>query len=167
MSSFIEEESGENPGKHNRRNFLTLVSLGIFGAVAAPLLVAAKRFLEPPVNAVSEAAAKGWKTLGLVAEMQGAEPVAKTISVENVAGWSRTVEDVTVYVLPQENNKVLSSVCPHEGCPVVWDAATKNFLCPCHDSLFSETGKKLTGPSQSDLTALETRVEGGNLQVKI
>lgn len=157
----------DEPVKQDRRRFLTAIPLVIFGAIAASLAVASKRFLEPPVTSIGESGAESWKTLGTVSEMQGAEPLAQTISVEKINGWSKTIEDVTVYVLPQHNHKVLSSVCPHEACPVVWDSQTKNFLCPCHDSFFSESGKKLTGPATTDLTALETRIENEKLQIKI
>lgn len=157
----------EEPTKSDRRKFLNFISLGILGAILGPILVASKRFLEPAIAVGSETSAENWKTLGSLTELNGGEPLARTISVEKINGWSRTIEDVTVYVLPQDEHKVLSSVCPHEGCPVVWDSNAKNFLCPCHDSFFSENGKKLSGPSASDLTALETRIEENKLQVKI
>jgi Rieske Fe-S protein len=155
-----EQENLENPG---RRNFLSMIPLGIFGAIAVSIGTASKRFMEPQI---ATAASENWKVLGLMSDLSGEEPIAKSISVESINGWSKTVEDVTVYVLPKHECKVLSSVCPHEGCPIIWDADSKNFLCPCHDSFFQDDGKRLSGPAQADLTAIETKVEDGKLHIK-
>lgn len=166
-----KKESGEvhESVTQDRRKFLSIIPLAVFGAIAVSLGVASKKFLSPSVVAkeIGETTTESWKTLGAVAELSGDEPIEKVISIEKNAGWSKTAEDATVYVLPKHENKVLSCVCPHEGCPIVWDSETKNFLCPCHDSFFSDSGKKLSGPSTKDLTAMETRIEDGKLQVKI
>lgn len=155
----------EDPGK---RKFLSLVPLAVFGAIATSLAASTGRFLAP-VKAAAESGPLGavWKTIASVVDLSGEDPIERTVTVERVSGWVRTVEEETVFVLPQHDNKVLSSVCPHEGCPVVWDRSTRNFLCPCHDSYFGTKGEKLSGPATSDLTELETRVEDGNLQVRI
>ncbi len=150
--------------RKDRRSFLSVLPLGVLGVVGASLTIAAKRSLEPHTVAAAD---EGWKSLGDVAEIAGEEPIEKTIAVTCRSGWSKTVEDVSVYVLPKHDNKVLSSVCPHEGCPIVWDADSKNFLCPCHDSFFSDEGQRLTGPAAKDLTEYETRVENGKLQIKV
>lgn len=154
----------------DRRRFLSLIPLAVFGVIAASVGGAAKKFLEPAAAAAESteaAAGGGWLSLGMVKELTGDDPIERVVAVERNAGWTKSIEDATVFVLPKHDNKVLSSVCPHEGCPVVWDAETKNFLCPCHDSYFSDCGSKLSGPSTTNLTELETRVADGELQVKV
>ena len=158
----MSNKEKENVRK-DRRSFLSVLPLGILGVVGASLTIAAKRTLEPQVAPVDES----WKTLGEISEIAGEEPIEKTIAVTCRSGWTKTVDDVSVFVLPKHDNKVLSSVCPHEGCPIVWDGDTKNFLCPCHDSFFSDKGERLTGPATKDLTEFETRVENGKLQIKV
>lgn len=150
--------------RKDRRSFLAVLPLGVLGVVGASMTMAAKSSLAPQDAASTDEA---WKTVGDISELAGEEPIEKTIAVTCRSGWSKTVEDVSVYVLPQNDNKVLSSVCPHEGCPVVWDDESKNFLCPCHDSYFSARGKRLTGPSTKDLTEYESRVEDRKLQIKV
>lgn len=150
--------------KGDRRTFLSILPVGVLGLVGASMTIAAKRSLTPEAAAAAD---EGWKTLGDVSEIAGAEPIEKTIAVTCRSGWSKTVEDVSVYVLPHHDNKVLSSVCPHEGCPVVWEDETKKFLCPCHDSYFSDKGERLTGPAAKNLTEYESRVEDGKLQIKV
>lgn len=39
-----------------------------------------------------------------------------------------------------------SSVCPHLGCQVHWQAEEERFLCPCHRGLFDEEGVAYAGP---------------------
>lgn len=148
----------------DRRTFLSILPIGVLGVVGASMTLAAKRSLDPETTIAAD---EGWKTVGDIAEIAGDEPIEKTISVTCRSGWSKTVEDVSVYVLPHHDNKVLSSVCPHEGCPIVWEDESKKFLCPCHDSYFSDKGERLTGPAKRDLTEYETRVEDGKLKIKV
>lgn len=56
-----------------------------------------------------------------------------------------------------------SSICPHLGCAIGYDAAQKNYLCPCHDSRFSITGEKLSGPSERGLDQLPLVVRDGRV----
>jgi Rieske Fe-S protein len=39
-----------------------------------------------------------------------------------------------------------SSVCPHLGCRVHWEAAEERFFCPCHRGVFDAAGVALSGP---------------------
>ena len=161
-SNTKEKENG--PIASGRRAFLSLLPIGVFGAIAVSLGFASKRVLEPQDIAKP---AEGWKTVGEVAEFSGTDPVTKTITVESQTGWSKTVEDMTVFVLPEDDHKVLSSVCPHEGCPILWDSDSKNFLCPCHDSFFSSKGKRLTGPAKDEMISIKSVVKNGKLQIKV
>lgn len=150
--------------KEDRRTFLSILPVGVLGLVGASMALAAKHSLDPVAQ---EAASANWTTLDAVAELAGDEPIEKTIAVTCRSGWQKTVEDKTVFVLPKHDNKVLSSVCPHEGCPIVWEGESGKFLCPCHDSYFSDSGERLTGPAAKDLTEFETRIEDEKLQIKI
>src|SRR5438045_605637 len=62
--------------------------------------------------------------------------------------------------------RVVSAVCPHEGCEVEWDGGQRKFLCPCHDSVFDADGARLSGPAQSDLARLPTRANGDALEIQ-
>ena len=41
--------------------------------------------------------------------------------------------------------------CPHLGCALKWNKDERSWDCPCHGSRFSENGKLLENPSNSDL----------------
>jgi Rieske Fe-S protein len=58
-----------------------------------------------------------------------------------------------------------SAICPHLGCAVGYDAAAKNYLCPCHDSRFAISGDKLTGPSERGLDPLPLTIVGGRVRL--
>ena len=154
-----DKTSGPDEG---RRNFLLLVPLGIFAAVAGTILTAAFRFLQPHVTTTE---AK-WTDVGPLEELKGDRPVMRSIVAEHDAGWASTREEHFVYVLPSKNHQVLSSVCPHEGCNVSWREDTNGFFCPCHDSFFAADGERVSGPSRRGLDPLPSRTENGVLQVQ-
>ncbi len=48
----------------------------------------------------------------------------------------------------------LSSICPHLGCAVNFNAAEKEFVCPCHEASFAMDGARVSGPSKRGLDEL-------------
>jgi menaquinol-cytochrome c reductase iron-sulfur subunit len=97
-----------------------------------------------------------------------AEPVMRTIEIEQVDGWRTTVSEKVVYVTKDGHGqlRVLTSICPHLGCSVPWNKQKKQFVCPCHDSIFAADGTRVSGPSLRGMDALETSIENGQLQVR-
>jgi cytochrome b6-f complex iron-sulfur subunit len=69
-------------------------------------------------------------------------------------------------VLPADRPRVVSAVCPHEGCEVAWDAGGRSFFCPCHDSRFGADGSALTGPATRPLDEFPARVADGVLEIQ-
>lgn len=56
----------------------------------------------------------------------------------------------------------VSRRCTHLGCTLSFDEAAGQLVCPCHNSRFDTTGKRLAGPAQRDLPvyAVEKAPEG-------
>jgi menaquinol-cytochrome c reductase iron-sulfur subunit len=96
------------------------------------------------------------------------EPVLKTIQIEQVDGWRKTVSEKAVYVTKdsQGHLRVLTSICPHLGCTVPWNKEKRQFICPCHGATFGPDGTRVSGPSRRGMDALEASVEDGQLQVR-
>jgi menaquinol-cytochrome c reductase iron-sulfur subunit len=96
------------------------------------------------------------------------EPVMKTIQIEQVDGWRKAISEKAVYVTKDEQGqlRVLSSICPHLGCTVPWDAAKKQFICPCHGAVYAADGARISGPALRGMDTLETSVEDGRLMVR-
>ena len=144
--------------KPTRRSILLLVPLGIFASIAG----AAFRFLRPRISAATDQ----WLDVAPLNELTGSQPITKKVVAEQIAGWAITTEEHNVFVLPGRSNQVVSAVCPHEGCEVLWEKERNQFSCPCHESYFTADGARLSGPSPRDLDQLPTRVQDGKLQVQ-
>ena len=146
----------------SRRSFLGLLPLGVFAGVFVSLGGAAFRFLRPRLSGPSDK----WLDVASLSELKGPQPVAKKIVAEQISGWAVTTEEHSVFVLPEKNNQVLSTICPHAGCEVSWEQARNRFACPCHESYFAADGSRISGPAPRGLDALPTRVQDGKLQVQ-
>ena len=146
----------------SRRTFLQVIPLGVFAAVIASIGGAAFRFLRPRVSAASDT----WLNVANVSELSGPTPLTRKITAEAVNGWAVTTEEHNVFVLPAKNHQVLSTICPHEGCEVMWEQQRNQFSCPCHESYFAADGSRISGPAPRDLDPLPMRVQDGKLQVQ-
>jgi menaquinol-cytochrome c reductase iron-sulfur subunit len=76
------------------------------------------------------------------------------------------VEDVWVIKHSPTSATVFSPICPHLGCRFDWDPERREFVCPCHQSVFSLDGAVVGGPAPRALDPLPHRIEGGTLWVE-
>jgi Rieske Fe-S protein len=72
-------------------------------------------------------------------------------------GQGRVLPDrhIALYRDPSGQLHALTSVCPHRGCDVVWNAAEKLWDCPCHGSRFAADGSIVRGPAMAPLVPVE------------
>ena len=64
----------------------------------------------------------------------------------------------------------LSSVCPHLGCQVRWEAQNNRFYCPCHNGVFDPSGVATGGPpgdAGQSLSRYELKIENGLLSIAV
>jgi cytochrome b6-f complex iron-sulfur subunit len=59
----------------------------------------------------------------------------------------------------------LSTTCTHASCTVNYSANSGRLVCPCHGSVFSNTGSVVQGPASRALPAYKVTVVGNNLTV--
>jgi len=53
-----------------------------------------------------------------------------------------------------------SAVCTHAGCTVGFDQSAKEFVCPCHGSIYNAlTGAVIQGPAPLPLPAIGVRLD--------
>ncbi len=162
-----DDASAAEPPRAGRRSFMgVLLGIGsvfIGGLLSVPLV----RFaLFPLIRRTTDLKSS---SVGGVAEFfSSTEPVMKTIQIEQVDGWRKAVSEKAVYVTKDEHGQmsVLSSICPHLGCTVPWDAAKKQFICPCHGAVYAADGARISGPALRGMDTLETSVEDGQLMVR-
>jgi len=90
-----------------------------------------------------------------------------TFRRNRVDGWKVTSEKATAWVVKQAGNSIVAfgPQCTHLGCAYHWDEGKNEFICPCHNSLFSIDGKVMGGPARRPLDRYETRVDGRKLLV--
>ena len=157
----IVRDKTHERGENSRRTFLLFAPLAAIGAILGSFTAAAFRFLRP----VAVPASDDWMDVVALNQISGNKPIAKKLVIEETAGWSRSLTNHSVYVLP--GNQVLSAVCPHEGCELAWQDDKNVFACPCHDSSFAVSGVRITGPARRDMDHLPARIQNGILQVQV
>ena len=133
-----------------RRGFLDLIVAAGSAVTAAAIAVPGLLYLWPAARggADEDVEVKG------AADMTPGEAV--TIQVRGKA----------VIVLRRQRDFVAySAVCTHLGCLVKWDAAQKQFLCPCHAAVFDAEGRIVSGPAPADMPAYRVKEIGEALYV--
>jgi menaquinol-cytochrome c reductase iron-sulfur subunit len=151
-----------------RRKFLKLATCGLGASVGAAVGLPTLSFLIDPGDVTTVTSPREPLDLGdasrLGAGWQRMDVVAPVVRDAWVS--SQNVVLGTAWVRKRDKLEALSGVCPHLGCAVGWQPATKTFLCPCHNSEFGEDGRRQgEGPAQRDLDPLPIAVENGRLRL--
>ena len=124
-----------------------------FGAYAG-------RFLYP---AKGEGVA--WQYLATVGEITMGDSLAYTAPSGTTIVIARQSEGDSA-----EDFIALSSVCPHLGCQVHWEALNDRFFCPCHNGAFDAKGQATEGPpaaAKQELKRFPLKVENGLLFIEV
>ena len=61
----------------------------------------------------------------------------------------------------------LSAVCTHQGCVVEFDANQSLLVCPCHGSVFAESGSVVQGPARRALHVYQATLSGSQIVVTL
>jgi rieske iron-sulfur protein len=105
-----------------------------------------------------------------------------TVQAKDPVGAARESDNSTVLLYRVSPDKIpagikydtvdgimaYSAVCTHLGCMLSnWDAATKQFLCPCHDALFDplKEGANTGGNTSRTLPHIPVKAVDGKLVV--
>jgi len=150
-----------------RRSFLgALLALGT-SSVGLLLSIPLGRFaLHPLWHTTTEVL---WSNVGAAGEFATiTAPVKALITVDQRDGWRKVLSTKPVYVVRGDDGRprVLSSVCPHLGCTIIWSERQGQFLSPCHAGVFSADGTLVSGPPPRGMDELESIVEDGVLKVR-
>lgn len=63
-----------------------------------------------------------------------------------------------------------SSRCPHLGCKVHFDGEKQQFICPCHQGIFDQSGVAVSGPpaqANQALAQFDVETDGNSIYVKV
>lgn len=166
------------PADAGRREVLGRIALVAGAAIgAASLLGPAGVALSPLVRPADGASTGAWQRLDSVSRFAiGAPPVRVVLRRDVRDQWllrrGDTLGAVLVERLAEADFRVLSSVCPHLGCAVVWNEQGGQWRCPCHKSAFARDGALVPAtsgppnPSPRALDPLEWRIAGDALEVR-
>jgi menaquinol-cytochrome c reductase iron-sulfur subunit len=149
---------------NDRRGFVLTMMYGLWVAIGTALSIpAAIYLLFPPKlrrdNEFTEA--------GDVTKMVPSSPVEMVFRRNRIDGWRISSEKSTAWAVKLDNGEVIAFApqCTHLGCAVHWDDPKKQFLCPCHNSVFSIDGKVVSGPAPRPLDRFEAKVQNNKLML--
>jgi menaquinol-cytochrome c reductase iron-sulfur subunit len=145
-----------------RRSFYIAAIYGIWAAITAALGLPAFVYLLFPPKAAKESE---WVEVGDVTTLTPKSPVEMTFRYNRTDGWKISSEKSTAWVVKQPDNSVVAfgPQCTHLGCAYHWDDGKNEFICPCHNSLFSMDGKVISGPAPRPLDRYQTKIDGQKL----
>lgn len=104
--------------------------------------------------------ASGFNKWGMTGAMLSAIILSDMITEKqndfaNIFSPSRSILKPQLFINAFEATKNLLTIsekrCPHLGCALKWNSAEHSWDCPCHGSRFTENGKLLNNPANSDL----------------
>jgi menaquinol-cytochrome c reductase iron-sulfur subunit len=157
----------QSPGELPRRSFVGALLAAGTTCVSALLAIPLFRVALFPLR--DQNAQTGWSDLGPLENFtQSAAPVTQSFTIEQRDGWRVASLQQTVHVVGAGPGQplVLSSVCPHLGCTVRWQADKAHFACPCHTGTFAPDGSYISGPPARGMDELPVRIQDGRLYVQ-
>lgn len=158
--------------KPDRRRFLQIATCAIGGGVGIVTVAPVLKLVSAPARLVTVTAPTDPLDVGSADQFHAGAPPRRVDVVAPLVqdAWSAAHDVVlgAAWVRRTQDDKLeaFSAVCPHLGCAVGWDAGAGNYLCPCHDSRFDVTGKRLTGPAERGLDPLPVEIKDGRLQLR-
>lgn len=135
---------------------------GLVAGYGTLFVMAGRYFLPTSEN-------KGWL---FVSDAEGIRP-GESVPFESPLGVRVTITrraDSTEGTPTEESFLALSSICPHLGCRVHWEAHNDRFFCPCHNGVFDPDGKAVSGPPAADgqdLPRYPLMVADGSLYIEM
>jgi menaquinol-cytochrome c reductase iron-sulfur subunit len=147
----------------SRRQF-ALLGTQVAGAVVAVLLgIPIIGFILSPLFRREQIS---WEKVGDIAAIPNGQPTKFVVAFPQ-GDWSSAKANTAVYVVKSDQNtRVFSNVCSHMQCPVHWDDALHQFLCPCHGGLYDINGQNVGGPPPKPLPQYVHRIDGTTLYVE-
>ncbi len=150
----------------DRRNWLA--ALFALGGAAIAGVVGMAAMLSALSPAWRHPRGERWRSAGDTAgfALGKIEPVVVRVGRND---WSRSLDEKTVYVYRRSDDQfvVYSRNCTDLSCPLVFDAGSECFFCPCHGAIFGKEGQPMAGPPKRPLYRYASRVREGVLEIDL
>jgi Rieske Fe-S protein len=162
--------AGPAPEDDGRRDFLKTLGIGGIGlGLAAVAGGPAVAYVAYPIGHTTVSGAGGFVDVGKAERFKPGQPTKVDIYTDKRDAWNRIVHVKvgSAWVLREgEELKAWSSVCPHLGCAVDYDAESTKFKCPCHHSTFALDGKVEGGPAPRPMDSLPLEQKNGLVSIR-
>ncbi|MDX2269511.1 MAG: ubiquinol-cytochrome c reductase iron-sulfur subunit [Bryobacter sp.] len=154
------------PESPSRRNFFVRATQTLGGLLTAGLALPALVYLFKRPNTLSPG---GFVDAADVSQLKLNSPEEVSFQRIRKDGWKLITEKSTAWVVKLTEQEVVafSPSCTHLGCAYHWEAAKNEFVCPCHTTSFSVSGKVLGGPAPRDLDRFPVKVQNNRLLINI
>jgi Rieske Fe-S protein len=155
-----------------RRRFLGLFTDLLMAIIALGVAIPAVSYFFGPLRRRSgdEGAGSPFQDAGLLTEIPLGQWQLLSVEMVHQDGWKKTRVRHAIWVLRQDESNqgitVLSSICPHLGCPINWHPDQSQFVCPCHGGIFDVDGRHTGGPPPRAMDRLEFEVRASRLWVR-
>lgn len=150
-----------------RRGFFRMVGGALMSLMGAALAIPAAVFYTAPARRRQNQ--EGAVDVGSLERVPEGPPVRVPVIVKRRLDAWTAFTDVTLgaawMIRKGAEIKAFSTVCPHAGCSIDWDAPKDCFACPCHGSVFSPDGIRTEGPSPRGMDSLDVEVKEGRVLV--
>ncbi|MEN8114584.1 MAG: Rieske 2Fe-2S domain-containing protein [Actinomycetota bacterium] len=140
---------GDDPAI-DRRSFLKYAGIAVGALAVAEVGMIGLRYVQPRL---AEGDFGGVIAAGAVDDF----PPGSVTHITNGRFYVTRLDDGGFLALHQR--------CTHLGCTVPWDQAAGQFICPCHNSQFDDTGDVLNPPAPRPLDLFPITIEDGTVMV--
>ncbi len=158
----MDEEKGLT-----RRKFLSAVTFGIGGALAAFIGIPGIIYVVEPALVQQNGA--DWMRLGPTSKVKPGTPTLFSVKVDRQTGWITNQVEIMMYLYTEDgrNYTAMSNVCTHLGCRVRWIEDRQQFYCPCHNGIYDRQGQVLAGPPPRPLDQFPVNIKDNDIYVNI
>jgi Rieske Fe-S protein len=170
--AFKQEDASMSYAEQGRRWFLGLLANALFAVIGLCHAVLGLAYFGAPLRTKPGAGGSSgaFVDIGTLDDLPLGEWRLLTLDVMRQDGWEKTRARYSVWVcrrsLGDEGITVLSSLCPHLGCPINWRKDRDQFVCPCHNGTFDAQGGRMNGPAPRGMDSLPFEVRSGRLWVQ-
>lgn len=149
--------------EHDRRRFLSLISLAIGGFGALLVAVPSVWFLLGGLRKTPQV----WRSVGNLEFFEIGSTVRVSFLDPSPLPWSGVTARTAAWLRRETADKFLafSVDCTHLGCPIRWLPDANLFMCPCHGGVFYGDGRVASGPPGRSLITYPVRVRDGAVEI--
>ena len=156
---------GQEAAERDRRSFLSRVSLGLSGLIAATLAVPPLAYVLAPVLKRNT---QRWRGVGPVEKFEVGKTELVSFDDASSVPWAGVTTKTGAWLRRVDESEFIafSINCRHLGCPVRWLDDANLFMCPCHGGVYYADGSVAGGPPPEPLARIDVRVSKGQVQLQ-